>query len=125
MDKIKIYSNDKTYSLELPTTRNISFTQKEISQETEMASGKLVKDIRGHRPVIVAEWDWFPSEKLIELLSLLRQGDYLFVQYPDPISGAAEGFFSISNPEVKIFKFVNGVAMWHSVVLTFTSQEVV
>ena len=122
MDKITITKNN--ISLTLPRTRDISFTCEEVGTETEMASGKLVKDIRGYRPVIKASWDYFPAEDLTKLISLLRQGGFYNVNYPDE-AGEKNGRFKISYPETKIFKFVNGVPMWHGVDLTFTAQEVI
>ena len=89
-----------------------------------MASGKLVKDIRGYRPIIKATWDYFPANSLTQLVTMLRQGGFYVVDYPDEL-GDKSGSFKISYPETKIFKFVDGVPMWHNVELTFTAQEVI
>lgn len=102
----------------------ISVGGEEVAKEITMASGKLVKEMIGHRAVIRAEWDWLPAQTITNLHALLRQGGYFQVEYPDP-TGDKSGMFSISYPETKVFKFNGTEPRWHGVSLTMTAQEVV
>lgn len=123
LDNIRIYYNNDTQYIDLPRTKDITIGAEEVSDEVTMASGKLVKDIRGFRTTIEANFDYFPADLLVTLLQVLRQGSYYLVQFPAP-EGDDSGHFSISYPSNKIFKFVNGDPMWYGVSLTFTAQEV-
>lgn len=125
MDKITIYSADRLQSVEMPVTRQVTMGGEEVADETQMISGKMVKDVRGFRATFTYEWEWVPADKMTMLHTILRQGGYFYVEYPDIVNGASNGIFSISYPESKIFKFVNGDPMWYGVALTFTSQGVV
>ena len=49
MDKITIYSADKSRSITLPRVRDIEVGAEEESKTVTMASGKTVKDILGYR----------------------------------------------------------------------------
>lgn len=54
MDKITIYSADKSRSITLPRVRDIEVGAEEESKTVTMASGKTVKDILGYRTNITA-----------------------------------------------------------------------
>lgn len=45
------------------------------------------------------------------------------MEYPAP-TGDANGNFEVDFPEMKIFSFKQGVAVWHDVTLKMTAQEV-
>jgi hypothetical protein len=120
----QITISDGVTTITMPKVRKVSVGGAEVAKEVTMASGKMVKDVIGHRTVVEAEWDYVPASTIATLHSLLRQGGYFSVGYPDPDGTYKSGSFSVSYPTSKIFKFKNGVAMWHSVSLTMTAQEV-
>lgn len=123
VDKIKISKGATT--IEMPRVRKVMVGGQEVAKEIEMASGKKVKEARGFRPIVTAEWDWLPAQTIADLHTLLRQGGYFQVEYPDPALGDTSGMFSVSYPETKIFKFNGTEPRWHGVSLTMTAQEVV
>lgn len=123
MDKIKIHNLDRTASITLPRTKNISVGAQPISKSVTMASGKIVKDIIGYRTNIKAAWDYMPAAAVASLIGILRSGGFCFVEYPSP-AGDASGHFEIDYPSMSVFSFKNGVAVWHAVTLSMTAQEV-
>lgn len=126
LDNIRIFKKDGVAFIDLPRTKNITYLDKPIVYETEMASGRLVQDIMGVRPTITAVFEYIPSETLKEVLELLRAGGFFNVTYPTPTGETREGMFKIvEGTGQKIFKFVNGKPMWYGLSLTFTSQEVI
>jgi len=125
LDKIKISSYDKTTTVTMPRIRDITDNGDNVYNEATMASGRKVRDIVGYRPAFKANWDWVPASTLTTLLTLIRSGTYLYIEYPDPVDGDSAGFFDVSYPTPAIFMFINGEPMWHNVSLTFTGQEVV
>ena len=123
MDKITIYSADKSRSITLPRVRDIEVGAEEESKTVTMASGKTVKDILGYRAKVTAVWDWIPAALVTELLNLLKTGAFLWVEYPAP-SGNGAGFFSIEYPTLSVFCYKNSVPVWHDMMLSMTAQEV-
>ncbi len=123
MDKITIYSSDKSHSVTLPRVRDIEVGAEEESKTVTMASGKTVKDILGYRAKVTAVWDWIPADLVTELLNLLKTGAFLWVEYPAP-SGNGAGFFSIEYPTLSVFCYKNSVPVWHDMTLSMTAQEV-
>lgn len=119
-----IISNGTT-DITMPLIKKISVGGQEVANEVTMASGKLVKDIIGHRVIVNAEWDYVPASQIANLVTMLRAGGYFAVTYPDPSGENKSGNFSISYPQTRIFKYVDGVPMWHGVSLTMTAQEVI
>ena len=123
MDKITIYSSDKSHSVTLPRVRDIEVGAEEESKTVTMASGKTVKDILGYRAKVTAVWDWIPADLVTELLNLLKTGAFLWVEYPAP-SGNGAGFLSIEYPTLSVFCYKNSVPVWHDMTLSMTAQEV-
>lgn len=122
LEKLKISKNGTT--IEMPRVR-ITVGGEEVSNEITMASGKMVKEMIGHRIVVKGEWDWLPAQTITNLHRLLRQGGYFKVDYPDPVIGDSSGMFSISYPETKVFKFYGTEPRWHAVSLIMKAQEVI
>lgn len=118
MDRIIIHN------IEMPRVRAVRVGGEEVCTVVQMASGRTVKEMQGHRTTITAEWDWLPVDTITALVSLLRQGGYFMVQYPDPDGTDKSGMFDISQPELKVFRYVDGIPRWHGVSLTMRSQEV-
>ena len=123
MDKITIYSADKSRSITLPRVRDIEVGAEEESKTVTMASGKTVKDILGYRAKVTAVWDWIPADLVTELLNLLKTGAFLWVEYPAPSGNGAE-FFSVEYPTLSVFCYKNSVPVWHDMTLSMTAQEV-
>ncbi len=123
MDKITI--SDGVTSIEMPRVKKITVGGEEVAKEIQMASGKKVKEVIGHRTVVSAEWDAVPAETMAALHTMLRQGGYFTVSYPDPAEGDVTASFSISYPTSKIFKFNGAAAYWHGVSLKMTAQDVI
>lgn len=121
----QITISDGVTTVTMPKIKKITVGGSEVAKEITMASGKMVKDVIGHRTVIDAEWDYVPAATITALVTMLRAGGYFTVSYPDPDGTYKSGFFSINYPKNKIFKFVDGIPMWHGVSLTMTAQEVV
>ena len=124
MDKITIATNDRSMSITLPRVRDVKVGAEEVCNTVKMASGKLVKDMIGHRPIITASWDYVPAAMLQQLAVMLRRDGFFFVQYPSP-EGDAAGTFEIEYPEMSVFRYKDGIAVWHDVTLKMTSREVI
>lgn len=123
MDKIKIYSADRQTVIEMPRVKDITVGAEEVANAVTMASGKVVKDMIGYRSTVKASWDYVPATTITTLSQLLRTGGFFYVEYPAP-TGDANGNFEVDFPEMKIFCFKQGVAVWHDVTLKMTAQEV-
>lgn len=107
----------------MPRSKDISVGAEEVSKRTEMASAKIVKDIIGYRATVSATYDYVPAQTIKELIDFIRKGDFLFVEYPSP-TGDKSGYFEIEYPDVTVFCYKNGIAVWHDVSLEMTAQEV-
>lgn len=110
-------------SVAMPRTRDLQVGGEEVAKEAVMASGRVVKDVLGHRATLTAAWDWVPADTITALSALLRRGGFFQVSYPSP-QGTAVGEFSIQFPTMRVFAFRRGVPMWHDVTLTMESREV-
>ena len=122
MDKLII--TDGTTTITMPRTKRIRLSGEEVANQVVMAGGKTVKEMIGFRKTLTAEWDYVPASTMAALHGLLRQGGFFTVSYQDIDGTAQSDSFSINYPTSKIFKFINGVAMWHGVTLVMTGQEV-
>lgn len=120
--KLKIYDNDT--AIEMPKAR-YSLSAEEVSTETTVMSGKIVKDILGYRTVLNVEWDWVPADMLSKIVKLIRTGKFRDVEYQDIDGTLKKEKFKISQPEPEVFTFKeDGTAIWRRVKLTMTAQEV-
>lgn len=122
ISNITIYSG--TESIVMPQVR-YALSSEEESDETTMMSGRIVKDILGYRTVIEAEWDWVPASDLARLVTLIRTGAFLETEYQDVDGQTKKEKFKFSQPEPEVFTFQkDGTAVWHTVKLKMTAQEV-
>lgn len=122
ISNITIYSGNE--SIVMPQVR-YTLSAEEESDETTMMSGRIVKDILGYRTVINAEWDWVPASDLVKLISLIRSGSFLETEYQDVDGQTKKEKFKFSQPEPEVFTFQkDGTAVWHTVKLKMTAQEV-
>lgn len=124
MDKIRISNMEHTKTIIMPRIKAITVGAKEESRRTVMVSGKIVKDVLGHRTTISAAWDWVPANVISELSLMLRKNSFLWVEYPSP-EGSRSGYFEISYPNMSVFCYKNGEALWHDVNLEMTAREVI
>lgn len=123
LDKIKIWNEAQTESIELPRT-NYRIGGDEVKTSTQMASGKIVEDVIGYRIKIMASWEYIPDSEIKKLHKYLRESTLLKVGYHDIVNGDTSGMFRISYPDTGIFKFLNGIPMWYGAKLTMVAQEV-
>lgn len=123
MDKIRISNIDRTTNIVMPKVKDITVGAEEVSKTLTMASGKIVKDLIGYRNIINASWDYVPAATIVSLLELLKRGNFFYVEYPSP-SGDEVGIFEIDYPSLKVFTYVNNMAVWHNVTLKMKAQEV-
>ena len=121
MDKI-ILSNLGTV-VQMPRVKDVKVGAQEVARTVTMASGRVVKDMIGYRPVVTASWDWVPATTILALVRLLKKSAFVYVEYPSP-EGAQAGWFEIEYPTMSVFRYNNGVAVWHDVTLVMTAQEV-
>lgn len=124
MDNIRIFKKNNADYIDLPRTKKITYAEEPVVYETQMASGKLVQDIMGMRPVFSAQFSYIPADIMQEIIMLLRANGFFKVTYPAP-TGEETGMFKITEDAgQKIFKFINGQPMWYGMTLTFTAQAV-
>lgn len=101
-----------------------SVGSEEVASMIQMASGKLVKDVKGHRKSISAQFSYIPAETVRYLSTTLRLGGFHQVMYEDLDGNIQTESFTISQPQLTVFKYVNGVAVWAELTLDMTGQEV-
>lgn len=108
----------------MPPTKSLEVGGEVVAKESTMASGLIVRDVKGYRKALSAKWEWIPVETLAQLTALARAGNFVSIQYPDPVTGTASGMFDIKIGNAKIFKFTNGEPRWYNVELTARAQGV-
>jgi len=111
-------------TITMPGTRKVSDAGSLVYRETQMASGKIVRDIKGFRAGFKYDWDYVPAATIASLATLLRSGSFFAVNYFDIDGTDGTGTFSVSYPAFEVFGFVGGVAMWHNCSLVIQAQEV-
>lgn len=122
MERIKIYSLDGSVSVTLPRCRpSLSYQDETIT--AKMASGKMVEDVVGLRPVIKADYGYIPAADLAALNSMVLEGGFHRVEAPG-VGGGIDAKFKITPPTYEVFKYIAGEPMWCNVSLTLTAQEV-
>jgi len=110
-----------TMTVEMPKVKAVEVGAVEVAISKQMASGKIVKDVTGYRPTILASWDFVPADTITNLLTLLRSGSFFTVLYPAP-TGDESGIFSITYPTLGLFSFIGGIPVWHNVTLSMEGQ---
>lgn len=121
----QITISDGTTTITMPRTKKVSDAGELVYTEKQMASGLRVRDIKGFRPGFKYEWDFVPATTATALMQLLRTGGFFTVNYFDVDGADKSGTFSIDYPSPGVFKFKDGVAMWHGFTLAIKSQGVV
>lgn len=122
MTQIKI--SDNTTTITMPRTRKVTDAGELIYKEKQMASGLVVRDIKGFRPGFRYEWDYVPASTITTLVTMLRKGGFFTVDYFDVDGTDKQGVFSIEYPSFEVFTYRNGIPVWHNCVLKITSQGV-
>lgn len=123
LDKITIYSADKSRSITLPRVRDIEVGAEE---ESKIRNDGVRQDGQGHPGLSDKHhrrMDWIPADLVTQLLRLLKSGAFLWVEYPAP-GGNGAGFFSIEYPTLSVFWYRSGIPVWHDMTLSMTAQEV-
>lgn len=117
---LKIY-DDNSNAIVMPRVR-YTLASEEMSEESVMMSGRIVKDILGYRIIISAEWEWVPADMLAYVVNMIRSGKFRYVEYQDVNGAVRKEKFSISQPEPEIFTFTDdGTAVWRTVKLKMTA----
>lgn len=112
-------------AIAMPRTRQVVEAGELVYVEKQMASGKLVRDVKGFRAGFTYTWDYVPAATITALVTMLRAGGYFTVGYFDTDGTDKSGTFEVSYPTLEMFTFRNGVAVWHNCTLTIKAQEVV
>ncbi len=96
----------------------------DLSKDLRMASGRLVREIRGRIRIIKYQYDYMGDELLRTLLSDLRQPEALTVSYLTPENDTLETsrFRCTDYPKPAVAFSDGGHPKWHDV--SFTLEEV-
>lgn len=121
----QIAISDGVTIVTMPRTRKVTDAGAPEYKEITMAGGKTVREMIGFRPGFTYEWDYVPASTIAALVPLLRTGDFLTVDYFDVDGTDSSGLFSVSYPSPGVFRFKEGIAVWHGFQLTIKAQEVV
>lgn len=95
-----------------------------VAKEVQMASGKIVQDIIGNRKIITGTWPYIPAEDLKDLITAIRTGKFLEVEYLDVDNVVKRENFKIEHPSPSVFKYKGETAVWTDVTLKMSAQEV-
>ena len=120
----QITINNGVTTITMPKTKKVEDAGSPEYKEVTMASGKHVREVIGYRAGYTYSWDYVPAQTIKDLKAMLSTGGFYTVGYFDIDGTDKSGTFSVSYPTFKVFKFVNGVAMWHNCSLTIKAQEV-
>jgi len=121
----QITISNGTTTITMPKTRKVSDASAPEFKEIKMAGGKVVREMLGFRKGYKYSWDYVPAATITALTTMLRTGGFFTVGYFDTDSTIGNGTFSVSYPSLEVFKFIDGVAMWHNCSITIMAQEVV
>ena len=120
----QITISDGITTITMPKTKKVSDAGALEYKEQNTAGGRIVRKITGFRPGFTYTWDYVPAATIAALVALLRVGTFFTVGYFDVDGTDKSGTFSVDYPAFNLFKFVNGVGMWHNCTLTIKAQEV-
>lgn len=121
----QITISNGTTTITMPRTKKVADAGAPEYKEIQMASRKTVREMMGYRAGFTYKWDYVPAATITALTTTLKTGGFYTVGYFDLDGTDKSGTFSVSYPSFEVFKFVNGVAMWHNCSLTIKAQEVV
>lgn len=121
----QITISNGTTTITMPRTKKVIDAGAPEHKEIKMAGGKVIREMLGYRSGFTYKWDYVPAATITALTTMLRTGGFYTVGYFDLDGTDKSGTFSVSYPSFEVFKFVNGVAMWHNCSITIKAQEVV
>lgn len=121
----QITISNGTTTITMPRTKKVSDAGTVEAKDIPMAGGKTVREVIGFRKGYKYTWDYVPAATITALSVMLRSGGFFTVGYFDIDGTDGSGTFSVSYPSLEVFKFVNGLAMWHNCSITIKAQEVV
>jgi len=118
--------SDGEDNIELTSRIEYPLGGEEVNKKSEMASGRIVKDVVGYRDVLEIPVGYLGIDTMALLRDMVRRNDgFLNITYPTP-SGAVTGDFVVDDPQGKVIKYDDfGRAVWLDVTLRATSTEVV
>lgn len=120
---MKLIYDDGTDRIIMPRTRPFTLGGVTVEKKVYLAGGKLVKEIIGIRDTFTAEWDWVPVDDITRLIAMLRRGQIISVTMFDPVDGEQTKLYNVSYPELKVWRYIDGVPRWHDITLTHEAQE--
>ena len=106
---------------EMPKTKKITYGRTELSKTVTTADGTEYRELVGEKSVITCEWDYVPAAIINEIFAITG---YVMVAHPDIDGNWTTTEMKISKPKVSLFRFVNGIPVWHGVKLTLTGRRV-
>lgn len=120
----EITINNGVTTVTMPRTRQVQEAGELVYREKQMASGKLVRDVKGFRAGYTYTWDYVPAATITALVTMLRAGGYFTVNYFDVDGTDKTGLFAVDYPTFELFTFRGGASMWHNCTLTIKAQGV-
>ena len=119
-----IIITDGVYTVELRNDLVYEIEYEEVGTTKKMASGKIVKDVVGFRPVLNIPTGYVALNDIQTLKRMINSGKFLQITYPG-IEGDETRLFAVSPPVFKSFKYgEDGVSIWYGVTLVCQAQEV-
>lgn len=109
----------------LPITSRDKYScyEKNLSQQVEMISGRVVEELRGKVYVAEYSYDYMGNDMMRKVLAVLRKGGpFNAFVLPDHSDQLVAGRFictALSNPTIAFFR--GGVPYWHNI--SFTIRE--
>lgn len=125
MQQLKIWDKEEESYITLPRDHSLVNGGEVVAKEVQMAAGNIVTYVQGYRPSLSVTFDYFPADLLTQLTSLIRQGGWFKVDYPDLDGADKSGYFKITPSQMGVFAYRNGSPVWRGLTLTFVSREVV
>lgn len=119
-----IIISDGTYTVALQNDLVYEIEYEEVGTTKVMASGRMVKDVIGFRPVLIIPTGYVELSDVVTLKRMINSGKFLRVTYPG-VGGDESRMFHISPPRFKSFRYSDdGVGIWYGVELHCQAQEV-
>lgn len=120
-----IIITDNTDTITLRNDLMFEIQPEEISKSVTMASGRLVKDVIGYKPVLKIPVGYLPLDDMTLLRNMIKRNNGLIsISYPTP-NGDVTQQFMVEQPTYTTFSYdENGVAVWQGVTIKGRALEV-
>lgn len=120
-----IIITDNTDTITLRNDLMFEIQPEEISRSATMASGRLVKDVIGYKPVLKIPVGYLSLDNMSLLRNMIKRNNGLIsISYPTP-NGDITQQFMVEQPTYTTFSYDgNGVAVWQGVTIIARALEV-